>query len=332
MSRFDIREHPIGTTRGHATQGPRDVQGFTLEAGDGFAATVWSYGATLVDFSYPDRGGRMHNLVQRLPDLSSYEDRSRNPYLGATMGRYARVIANGRFELNGQKFDVTRNIGAHHFHGGSIGFDRLVWQPRPEQTADSVGVRFELVSPEGDQGYPGELRATTWYRLFADGRLSLEYQATTTRSTVVAMTNHANWNLAGHSTIDNHSLRIRASRVLLVDSDLIPTQPQNVALAQLDFRQLRRIGPTRLDHTFIVDEPLAALELYESHSGRLLELSTDHSGLQVYSGEVLPQRRSGLCIQTGAWPNSPNRADFPSSRLDPGATYRHQTTLRFSIR
>lgn len=344
---MNIRRRVLGTSRGHANQAPTPVESYTLDTGAGFAIEVWTLGATLVQVLLPDRNGALDNVVLRLPDLASYEDRSRNPYLGCTMGRYARCIAGGVLRLDGIEYPLACNYGQDHFHGGPVGFDRHVWRAEAEQSADELRLRLRLDSPDGDQGYPGALAAEVLYCLSTGGRLSFEYAATTTRSTVVALTNHAFWNLAGSGRIDAHQLTVHPAHVLLVNDALIPTgAPVHVSETGLDYRQPRRIASGMLDHCFVWADASPAVsraatprraivpvaELYHEESGRQLRVLTDQPGLQLYSGEILAEPRRGLCVQTGAWPNSPNRPDYPSSRLDPGDTYRHTTVHEFSCR
>jgi aldose 1-epimerase len=330
---MDIHRETIGTTAGHAEQAPTTVDAYTLDTGKGLAITVWTYGATLIEVLVPDRGGHVDNVVVRLPDLVSYEDRTKNPYLGATLGRYARCIAGGRLRLDELDYQLDCNYGRHHIHGGPIGFDRFVWDADAERKADQVSLRLRLDRPDGDQGYPGALSAVTFYRVHSDGRLTFEYRATTTASTVVALTNHAYWNLAGSGTINDHRLVLNAARVVLVDDELIPVgSPVGVADIRLDYSTPRPIADDQLDNCFVLDDPTWAAELFDPASGRVMRVLTDQPGVQVYSADGFTEPRAGLCLQTGAWPDSPNHADYPPSRLDPGTTYRHHTTHEFSIR
>jgi len=328
-----VRREAIGTTTGHAEQGPTAVEAYTLDTEDGLAVTVWTYGATLVEVLVPDRAGRVANVVVRAPDLATQQDRARSCYLGATVGRYARCIAGARFALDGVEHRVDANEGRHHVHGGTLGFDRFVWEADVEEERERLSLRLRLDRPDGDQGYPGALSAETVYRVERGGRLTFEHRATTTAATVVALTNHAAWNLAGAGTVDGHRLAINAGRVLLVDRDVVPVgPPAAVAGTPFDYSTARPIAGERLDHSFVLDDQAWAAELVDPVSGRAMLVRTDQPGLQVYSGEVLPEPRAGLCLQTGAWPDSPNRPDYPSSRLDPGEVYLHRTTHEFSAR
>lgn len=328
---MEIRREAIGVSAGHEAQEPAPVETFTLDTGTGLAVTVWTLGASLVEVLVADRSGRRGNVVVRLPDLAAYEAPG-NRYLGATLGRYARCIAGGVLSLDGRQYVLDSNEGEHHVHGGSIGFDRFVWQAEAGREANVLTLRLWLDRPDGDQGYPGAIHAETTY-IVEPERLTFAHRATATALTVVALTNHASWNLAGARTIDGHRLAINAERALIVDEELIPVgDPVPVGGGPLDFASARTIGGERLDHSFVLDDPAWAAELEEPASGRVMRVVTDQPGLQVYSGDVLDPARAGICLQTGAWPDSPNRPHFPSSRLAVGETYRHVTTHEFSVR
>ncbi len=331
---MNIRRTRIGNTTGHAAEPPTPVDAYTLDTGAGLAITVWTYGATLIDVLVPDRKGDTANMIVRLNDLASYEDRARNPYVGATLGRFARCIANGRFQIDRHHYQLDRNCGSHHFHGGTIGFDRFVWDADAAREGESLVLRLRLERPHHDQGYPGAISAETLYRVDRDRRLTFEHRATTTTvSTVVALTNHAYWNLAGTGTVNGHLLAVNANRVVTVDEELIPLGlPATITGTHLDYSTPRPIGSQKLDHCFILDEASWAADLFDPASGRALCVHTDQPGLAIYSADAFSQPRAGLCIQTGALPDSPNRPDFPSPRLDPGDLYLHRTTHQFSIR
>jgi aldose 1-epimerase len=272
-------------------------------------------------------------MVVRLPDLASYEDRRRNPYLGAVLGRYCRCVADGRFELDGVEHHLDRNDGRHHLHGGSVGFDRFVWDAEAGRDADILMVRLRLDRSDGDQGYPGALSAEVTYSVHPDSRLVLDYRATTTAGTIVGLTNHAFWNLAGGGRVDGHQLSINAGRWVPLDQELIPLPgaPTSLAGSRLDYSTPRPLGDHQLDNFFVLDDPAWAVELAEPARGRVMRVVTDQPGLAVYSGDGLRPPRAGLCLQTSAWPDAPNRADYPSCRLDPGAVYRHHTVHEFIV-
>jgi aldose 1-epimerase len=332
---MNISREVVGRTRGHSRQEPRTVDSYTLDNQRGLAVTVWTYGATVVEVRVPDRDGAAANVVVRLPDLDGYQDRARNPYLGATVGRFCRSVAGGGFTLDRVAHRLDRNDGRHQVHGGTFGFDRLVWDAEADRDGDRLRLHLTLASPDGDQGYPGDLLAEADYIVDAEGRLTIEYSATTSAPTVVGLTNHAFWNLAGSGTIDGHLLAVNADRALVFDEELIPVPgpPAAVTGTELDFSSPRRIGGDRLDNCFVLDDPGWTAELSDPHSGRTLLLTTDQPGIGVYSGDFFTSRpRSGLCLETGALPDAPNRPDFPTARLDPGDRYRHRTVYAFSVR
>jgi aldose 1-epimerase len=275
----------------------------------------------------PDRDGVVANVCARLPDLASYMDRARNPYVGATVGRFCRCVSNGAFELDGVLHQLDRNDGKHQVHGGTTGFDRHVWQAEAGRDGDAVAVTLSLTSPDGDQGYPGELSVQTTYRL-SPGELTFEHTATTTAPTVVGLTNHTFWNLGG--PLEEHRLRLNASEAVRFDADLVPLPGPHADVrgTDLDYRAAKPVG--RIDNCFALPDSTWAAELSHPGSGRVMRVSTDQPGVGVYTGDWFTQQpRCGICLEAGALPDAPNRPDYPSARLDPGDTYRHRATHRF---
>ncbi|QFZ72338.1 galactose mutarotase [Streptomyces fagopyri] len=332
---MNIRKETVGSTRGHAGQSPTPVDSYTLDTGEGLTVVVWTYGASTIEVLTPDRSGRVDNTVVRLPDLSSYQDRRRNPYVGATLGRYCRVVGDGTIRLDGVEHELDRNEGKHHVHGGGIGFDRYVWEADAERRDDELLLHLSLVTPDGDQGYPGTLSAEVIYRVDRHRRLTFEYQATSTAPTVVGLTNHAFWNLAGSGTVDQQRLAVNADRAMVFDGDLVPLPgpPAPIAGTALDYREPRPIGDALIDNCFVLDDPAWAAELYDPAGGRAMRVTTDQPGLGVYSADKFTDRpRAGLCLEAGALPDPPGRNASPFSRLDPGEVYRHRTTHEFLIR
>lgn len=332
---MEVRQERVGVVAAEddGSGSPLQVDSYTLSSGGGVSVTVWTYGATLVEVSVPDRHGRLDNVVRRLPDLASYQNRALNPYVGSTIGRYCRCVTGATFTLDGVRHTLSRNDGRHHLHGGASGFDRRVWPARVEEAPDEVAAVLELHSPDGDQGYPGAVTVTAAYRLDRAGRLTFDYRATTTAPTIIGLTNHAFWNLAGAGVVNGHELAVNADRVVAFDADLIPVDgpPVPVTGTPLDHRARTPIGATVLDNFFVLDDPTWAAELFEPHSGRRMRVTTDQPGLGVYSGDWFPTPRAGICLEAGAWPDAPNRPDFPSVRLDPGSTYRHHTVHEFTL-
>ena len=316
---------------------------------DGLEAAVIPYGATLVRLRAPDRDGRSGDVVLGHAELSAY--RGAPSHLGSTVGRYANRIAGARFALDGREYRLEANDGPNHIHGGSTGLSRVVW----DAEADAAQVRLRYHSPDGEEGYPGNLDVRVTYALRASA-LRIEYRATSDAPTVVSLTNHAYWNLAdgGARPVLDHELEIAASRYTPVDARGIPTGAiEPVAGTPLDFRGPRRVGeriaallPARggYDHNYALDRPgldAVAARVRARASGRALEVRTTLPGLQLYTansldgrfacaGGVRPGRWSALCLETQQFPDAPNQPRFPSARLDPGAAYQHTTVYTLS--
>ncbi|MEV4000455.1 aldose epimerase family protein [Streptomyces halstedii] len=327
-----IERTTVGVAPARAGHPAAEVESYTLDTGAGPAVTVWSYGATLVGVRAPDREGRYANVCVRLPDLGAYLDRSRNQYVGATVGRYCRCVAGGEFDLDGKRHILDRNQGAHHLHGGSEGLDRRVWSAEASRDGEDLEVRLSVCSPDGDQGYPGQLTAGARYRIGSDGTLAVEYTATTTAPTVVGLTNHAFWNLAGGGTVDGHRLRLDATHAVRFDADLIPLPgpAEDVRGTARDFTVERPLDGVTVDNCFFAGGGPVLAELSDPVSGRVLRVATDQPAVGVYTGDWFAERpRCGICLETGALPDAPNRPDYPSARLDPGEVHRHRTVYRF---
>ncbi|WP_220443683.1 aldose epimerase family protein [Paracoccus luteus] len=329
----------------------------------GLSAEIDPFGATLVALRVPDAAGRAADVLAGVPD-----PRAGRGFFGVTVGRFANRIAGARFDLDGVTHRLSANDGANTLHGGAEGFDRRDWTVAAH---DARSVTLELVSPDGDQGFPGRLAARVTYELqdnsaagnSSDGRLAITMTATADRATPVSLTNHAFFNLGGVDdpaairAVDDHRLTIAAARYLPVDDAAIPLAdaPQPVAGTPFDFRGGRRIGdglrsghPQLLrgrgyDHCFALDGAgfRQAARLDHPASGRGMALWTDAPGLQLYTGNVLDGTVTGkggaayrmgdaVCLEPGAWPDSPNRPDFPGCILRPGGEYRHRMALEFS--
>jgi aldose 1-epimerase len=327
-----------------------EVDLYTLTNANGLRVKVMTYGATIIGVETPDRNGRIENITLSLDSLDDYL--KGHPCLGSTIGRYANRIARGKFSIDGVEYPLAVNNGPNHLHGGIKGFDKVVWHAQPRQTAEAAGVAFSYESADGEEGYPGRLKAEVVYSLTNDNELRMEYSATTDRTTVVNLTNHAYWNLAdgGASEVFGHELQICADRYLPTDAGLIPVgSPKSVAGTPLDFTQPRTIGSQineagGYDHCYVVNrglrEPSLAARVVEPNSGRVMEVFTTEPGIQLYtanglngslgSGGKKYRKYSALCLEAQHYPNSPNRPDFPSTLLKPGETYRQLTVHRFS--
>lgn len=327
---------------------------FSLRA-DGIEAVIITYGAAVTALRVPDRAGRLANVVLGLPDVLSYEARS--PHFGAIAGRYANRIARGRFTLDGQPYQLTRNAGPHSLHGGAAGFGNRVW------TVGHSGpdcLKLTLTSPDGEEGYPGTLCATVTYTI-EPGALRIAYAATTDRPTVLNLTNHSYFNLAGEGQGDvmGHVVQLDAGHYLPVDSTMIPTGDiHSVQDTAFDFRTPRPIGAAirsgdpqlvraqGYDHCWVLpgavtDELRRAAQVTDPGSGRVLEVLTTEPGVQFYTGNQMtgtlvgPSGRAyrqgdGFCLETQHFPDSPNVPTFPSTTLRPGNAFRSVTVFRFS--
>jgi aldose 1-epimerase len=335
----------------------RDVEIYTLTNTHGIEARVMTYGATIVSLKTPDRAGHLGNIVLGFDNLGSYL--TGVPYFGATIGRYANRIANGRFILDGKAYQLALNDGPNSLHGGLRGFDKRIWKAEPVTGAVAPTLRLTYVSAAGEEGYPGELTAHVTYRLLDDDALAIDFDARSTAPTPVNLANHAYFNLSGdpHSPILGHYLTIPASRFTPIDAKLIPTgELQPVEGTPFDFREPHSIG-SRIDdddeqlrrahgydHNWVLDKPhdgslTAAAVLSDPVSGRRLEVRTTQPGLQFYSGNFLDGRpapggtvfahRTGLCLETQHFPDSPNHPPFPATILRPGQVYSEKTVLVF---
>lgn len=334
----------------------RPVAAFALTNAGGTEVTIIEWGATIVRWLVPGDDGapgtHRVNVVLGFATLPPYL--ARPPYFGCTVGRYGNRIAHGRFVLDGRSYQLACNDGPHHLHGGVTGFDQRLWHA--DDTSEGLVCR--LHSRDGDQGYPGAVDASTRFTLADDGTLRIDYQATATAPTVVNLTNHTYFNLAGRGDVLDHELRLFASRYTPVDDTLIPTGAiAPVGGTPLDFTGRRRIGEriadladvpgAGYDHNFVLDRapeapPLIdAAELIDPGSGRMLRCRTTEPGVQFYSGnhlvEGLPvtgplttKRHAALCLETQHYPDSPNQPAFPSTVLRPGAKYRSTTEFRIT--
>lgn len=340
------------TSFGKTTDGA-EVSLFTCTNRHGLEIQLTDYGAIVVAVKTPDREGRLENITLGFPNLEGYLQR--HPYFGATVGRYANRIAQGKFTLDGKQYTLAANNNENHLHGGVAGFDKRMWQAEPVKQEDRVGVRFQRRSPDGEEGYPGNLDATVTYTLTNDNELIADYTAVTDQATPVNLTNHAYWNLAGgaEGTILDHQLMLAADKYLPVDAGLIPTgELADVSGTPFDFRKPTAIGariqqiksdPVGYDHCYVLRNQSGSLALAarvtDGKSGRVLEIHTTQPGIQFYSGNFLngepanggyPQY-TGLCLETQHFPDSPNQPRFPSTILKPGQAYRQTTVHKFLV-
>jgi aldose 1-epimerase len=330
------------------------VECFTLTNRHGLSAGLMTRGATLVSLQAPDRGGRLADVTLGFDSLEEWLNPA-NPYMGCIVGRYANRIARGSFTLDGKEHRLAINNGPNALHGGLHGFDKVVWSAQV-LNGEIPAVKFSHTSPDGEEGYPGTLRAEVTYSLSDTNELRLDYLATTDQPTVINLTNHAYWNLAGEGTVTDHVLTLQAGQFTEVNTESIPTgMLRDVAGTPMDFRtpaplgaRIDQIGnqPAGYDHNFVIQggggsQPVLAARVEHPSSGRVLEILTTHPGVQLYTGNYLDgtlvgkggeryARHAGFCLETQHYPDSPNQPAFPTTVLRPGQTYRQITIHRFS--
>jgi aldose 1-epimerase len=332
---------------------------YTLTNANGASARITNYGGIVVSLNVPDKSGQMGDVVLGYDSLDEYI--AANPYFGALIGRYGNRIANGKFSLNGTEYTLAQNNGPNSLHGGEKGFDKVVWTANPIDSADGPALELSYLSQDGEEGYPGNLSVKVVYTLTNNNELKVDYTATTDKDTVINLTHHSYFNLAGAGNGDilGHELTIAADRFTPVDETLIPTgELRPVAGTPFDFTQSTAIGQRidqddeqlkfglGYDHNWVLnssDGSLAlAARLAEPTSGRVMEIWTTEPGLQFYSGNFLDgtnvgkggqayEHRTGLCLETQHFPDSPNHPEFPSTVLKAGETYQSTTVHKFSV-
>ncbi|MFJ8763842.1 aldose epimerase family protein [Streptomyces clavifer] len=310
------------------------VRRWTLER-DGTRVRVLTYGAVVQSVEVPGRDGARAGVALGLPDTAGYETYA-GPYFGALVGRYANRIGGASFVLDGRTHRVTPNEGRNHVHGGTRGFDKRVWDA--EEVPD--GVRLSLVAEDGEEGFPGRLEVSVAYTLDAGGALRIGYRATTDAPTVLNLTNHTYWNLAGADSGSalGHELRLAGSRITPADAESIPTgEFAPVDGTRFDFREPKPVGPG-YDTNYVLDATGGApvAELYDAASGRVLTVTTTEPGLQLYTADHFEGRPfvpcAGIALETQHFPDSPNRPEFPSTVLRPGEEFVSTTVYGFSVR
>lgn len=367
QERTSAMQRPVATPFGTLPDG-RPVALWTLEVPGGFRATISEYGAILTGFRVPARapGGDAVDVVLGFDSLDPYV--KGHPYFGATCGRVSNRIANGAFDLDGTAHALATNNGANHLHGGVVGFDKHLWKATPHVTDAGPSLELVTVSPDGEEGYPGRLAAKVVYTLTPGGELVVDMSATTDAPTIVNMVHHSYWNMAGQQSgaVGPQELVVFADRYLPVDAGGIPTgELAAVEGTPYDFRPERKppatlgtaiealpasadgSNPGGVDHNYCVRgwkpdgvlRPVARLR--DPASGRALEIVSDQPGVQVYTGNYLDgsltgkggtvyAKHGGICLETQKYPDAIHHADWPSTRLDPGQTYRHRMIHRFT--
>lgn len=338
----------------------REAHLYTLANTNGMVVDVSNYGAIVVRLFAPDRHGHFSDVVLGFNRIEEYIKDS--PYFGAVVGRYGNRIAAGKFSLDGATYTLATNNGVNHLHGGTVGFDKVLWTAVPLLVNNTVGLELSYRSRDGEEGYPGNLDVKVRYWLTNDDELKVEYQATTDKATPVNLTQHTYFNLKGEGNGDilDHVVTLNARRFVPIDATSIPLGDLAVvAGTPFDFTQPHTIGERiesadeqlkagrGYDHTWVIERNTPGLALaataYEPASGRKLEVWTDEPGVQFYCGNFLTgtavgksgkayQFRNGFCLETQHYPDSPNHPNFPSTILRPGETYRTSTLFKFSVK
>lgn len=330
----------------------KSVTLYTLTNDAGNTVELIDYGAIVVSINVPDKAGKKTNVTAGFSSLDGYLQR--HPYFGATVGRFCNRIAKGKFSLDGKTYTLATNNGPNHLHGGEIGFDKKMWQVVETTAQGSVGLKFTYVSPDGEEGYPGTLTTVAEYRWDNNNCLTLDLSATTDKSTVLNLTNHAYFNLggAGSGTIHNHELTLACDQYLPVDADMIPTGVlAGVQGTPLDFTTAHKIGErigqlkatNGYDHCFVVFGKAGELRwtarVVDPASGRKMEIKTTQPGVQLYTGNFLDggpgnagyKTHEAFCLETQHFPDSPNQASFPSTVLKAGDKFHQVTTFTFGV-
>ncbi|MDX1942690.1 MAG: aldose epimerase family protein [Saprospiraceae bacterium] len=346
---FKVEKMPFGKV------GEEEITLYKLSTPSGFTVEIINYGAAIVSILAPDKNGEMGNVVLGFDSLSGYLQAG-NPYFGCIAGRYANRIAKAQFKLDGTTYKLAANNGQNTLHGGLKGFDKVVWAAEESVGDSSASLMLTYLSPDGEEGYPGNLMAGVVYTVTNDNALRIQYKATTDKATPVNLTNHAYFNLGAGKTPDilGHELMLNADDYTPVDATLIPTgKIESVKGGSMDFTSAKPIGRDLAqveggyDHNFILNKTgnglSLAATLYEPTSGRMMEMQTTEPAVQFYSGNFLNGgltnedgktivKHYGLCLEAQHYPDSPNQPNFPNTILKPGETYTQTTMYRFSIK
>jgi aldose 1-epimerase len=349
VTREQFGQMPDGTT----------IEAFTLRNSRGIEVKAITYGGIITSLRIPDREGRFDDVALGYDTLDGYL-KTNSPYFGGIIGRYANRIANASFTLDGKTYPLAANNGPNHLHGGNKGFDKVWWKGEDFQNRTGVGVAFEYVSADGEEGYPGKLEIAVTYTLTERNELIVDYFAVSDKPTPVNLTQHTYFNLTGgRRDVLDHEIMVNADRYTPIDSTLIPTGTLSaVEGTPFDFRKPMRIGDRidsddeqlklarGYDHNFVLNRPnddlVQAARVHDPMTGRVLDVLTTEPGVQFYSGNFLDgtitgksgtvyARRFGFCLETQHFPDSPNKPQFPSTVLRPGQEYRSQTKFVFSV-
>jgi aldose 1-epimerase len=331
---------------------------YTLKNAKGMTVKIADFGATIVSISVADKNGIFDDITHGCDSLEGYLKGV--PYFGATVGRYGNRIGNATFKLDDETYHLAKNNGVNTLHGGLVGFDKAIWQVNITD-GEEPSLSFSHTSPDGDEGFPGQLSLEVVFTLSNDNSLTINYKAKTNKATVLNITNHSYFNLSGGTNIMEHQVKLNADKYLPVDNNIVPTgEMRSVKDTPFDFIQFHVIGERindiydeqivlgeGYDHCFVINEQRNKLKkaatVYEPISGRIMDVFTTEPGLQFYTanhldGSIIGKKgeaytyRSGFCVETQHFPDSPNQSTFPSTVLRPKETFRSTTKFKFSVK
>jgi len=352
-AKFSVTSKPFGEIDG------KSVELYTLSNESGAKVSITNYGGTVTSIVVPDKDGEMGDVVLGFDSVAEYVEKS--PYFGCITGRYANRIANGKFTLDGKDYSVATNNDPNHLHGGLKGFDKKIWKARIGNMGDSPSLVLTYTSPDGEEGYPGTLNNSVTYTWTQDNALRIRYKSTTDKPTILNLTNHSYFNLAGEGSKTNlqHRVKINAEHYNPIDETSIPTGIAPVEGTPFDFRKPTQIGKRineeneqlkngkGYDHNFVLKKTddgklMTAAVVTEPTSGRILTVKTTEPGIQFYTGNFLDDlkgkggknyaHRSAFCLESQTFPDSPNQKEFPSPVLRPGETYSQVTVYHFGLK
>jgi aldose 1-epimerase len=323
---------------------------FTLKNDNNVTVKITNYGGIITSITVPDKNGKTDDVVLGFDDIGQY---SKAPYFGALIGRYANRIGKAKFTLNGKEYSLAKNDGNNHLHGGKIGFDKVVWNFETSSDHEKVTLTLSYVSKDGEENYPGKLDCTVKYILNNKNELIIDFDAKTDKPTIVNLTNHSYFNLAGEGNGDvlDHEIMINSDKITEVDGESIPTgKLSGVKNTCFDFTSSKVVGARiketgiGYDHNYVINrkngDPVLAARVSEKKSGRILEVYATQPGIQFYTGNYLDGslkgkrgknygKHSGFCLETQHFPDSPNQPGFPSAVLNPGESYHHICIYKF---
>ena len=357
-----MRKNKVSITKSFygKTKDNKKVDLYSFKNENGMQVDIINYGGIITSLKVPDKNGETENIVLGYSKLKDYINE--NPYFGSIIGRYGNRIAKGKFNLNGNQYTLATNNDENHLHGGNIGFDKVIWEAETKINSNSSSLILKYLSRDMEEGYPGNLYTTVTYKITNDNSVEIKYEAQTDKTTVINLTQHSYFNLSGdfNQSILNHKVKINANQFLPVNKSLIPTGNKlNVSMTPFDFRNYKEIKKdinaddlqlnygNGYDHCWVLNDYKNGYRLiasaFDKESGRLMEVYSDQPGLQFYTGNFLdgslPQKeegfydfRSGFCMETQHFPNSPNQPDFPSVTLNPNEKYYSKTSYKFKIK